>query len=313
MNLNDIDYLVAVAEHAHVGRAAEALGMTQPALTRAIARLETLAGLALFSRHPKGMVLTDAGQAFLHRARRIRLELDDTLAELHQMRTGELGILRIGYSPSLDSERLMRQVRRMLVERPAARIHLTERLMHYLMQSLDSGEVDAVLAPVPTPVAADIDVLPLAEDELLVVADEEHPLHQQAQLRLEDLAAQGWMLPPPDTRMRLELDRLVREAGLPPLQVRLEAAATALASLRLLRGTGLLGLSSRWSLDALAGIGLRPLPVALPPLRRKVAWMTRRHAHRSPLLERMEQLLRDEFGAGERPRSPDAPIEVLRR
>ena len=48
MNLNDIDYLLAVAEQRHVGRAAEALGLTQPALTRAIARLEALAGMPLF-------------------------------------------------------------------------------------------------------------------------------------------------------------------------------------------------------------------------------------------------------------------------
>ncbi|KAI1698544.1 bacterial regulatory helix-turn-helix protein, lysR family domain-containing protein [Ditylenchus destructor] len=88
MNLNDIDYLVAVAEHRHVGRAAEALGLTQSALTRALARLEALAGLPLFERHPKGVMPTEAGLAFLRRARRIQLEYDDTLSELHQMKTG---------------------------------------------------------------------------------------------------------------------------------------------------------------------------------------------------------------------------------
>ena len=98
MNLNDIDYLVAVAEHRHVGRAAETLGLTQSALTRALARLESLAGLPLFERHPKGVIPTEAGLAFLRRARRIQLEYDDTLSELHQMKTGELGILR-GHAP----------------------------------------------------------------------------------------------------------------------------------------------------------------------------------------------------------------------
>ncbi|WP_141104185.1 helix-turn-helix domain-containing protein, partial [Noviherbaspirillum denitrificans] len=52
MNLNDIDYLATVAEHRHVGRAADALGLTQPALTRAIARMEALVGMPLFERHP---------------------------------------------------------------------------------------------------------------------------------------------------------------------------------------------------------------------------------------------------------------------
>ena len=143
MNLNDIDYLVAVAEHRHVGRAAETLGLTQSALTRALARLESLAGLPLFERHPKGVIPTEAGLAFLRRARRIQLEYDDTLSELHQMKTGELGILRIGYSPSTDVERLMGVVRRLLLERPAARLHLSERLMHYLLADLDACRAGA--------------------------------------------------------------------------------------------------------------------------------------------------------------------------
>ncbi|WP_067065988.1 LysR family transcriptional regulator [Roseateles chitosanitabidus] len=296
MNLNDIDYLVAVAEHRHVGRAAEALGLTQSALTRALARLEALAGLPLFERHPKGVMPTEAGLAFLRRARRIQLEYDDTLSELHQMKTGELGILRIGYSPSVDVERLMQVVRRLLMERPAARIHLSERLMHYLMADLDAGEVDAVVAPLPHPMPDPLEALRLSDDELQVMADTAHPLRRRKSLDIAAIAAEPWLLPPPDTRLRRELERLVQQSGLPPLTVRIEAAATNLNTMRLLCGTPLLTLSSSWSLPPLAAIGLKPLPIALPALRRKIGWITRRHGHRSPLLERMQQLLVEEFG-----------------
>nr|WP_297526006.1 LysR family transcriptional regulator [uncultured Roseateles sp.] len=296
MNLNDIDYLVAVAEHRHVGRAAETLGLTQSALTRALARLESLAGLPLFERHPKGVIPTEAGLAFLRRARRIQLEYDDTLSELHQMKTGELGILRIGYSPSTDVERLMGVVRRLLLERPAARLHLSERLMHYLLADLDAGEVDAVVAPLPQPMPAQLEAWPLCDDELRVMADAGHPLHKRDSLDVADIATQPWLLPPPDTRLRRELERVVQESGLPPLRVRVEGAATTLNAMRLLCGTPLLTLSSSWSVESLASIGLKPLPIALPALRRKIAWMTRRHGYRSPLLERMQTLLAEEFG-----------------
>ena len=297
MNLNDIEYLATVAAHQHVGRAAEALGLTQPALTRAIARLEALAGMPLFERHPKGVVLTPAGEAFLRRAERIRMEYDDALSEMHQMKTGELGILRVGLTPTLDTERLMGVVRRLLVERPAARIHLTERLMHYLVQMLLDGELDAVVVPTPQPLPPELEATPLYDDVLHVVADAGHPLQQRRSLQLADLVDQPWLLPPPDTRMRRELERVVQQAGLPALNVRVEAAATGLNTLRLVTGTPMLTLGSQWSMEAMAGIGLRPLPIALPALRRRIGLLTRRHAHVSPLAHRLRELLVGEFGA----------------
>lgn len=298
MNLNDIDYLAAVAHHRHVGRAAEALGLTQPALTRAIARLEALAGMPLFERHPKGVVPTPAGEAFLRRAERIRMEYDDALTEMHELKTGQLGILRVGITPTLDTARLMGVVRRMLVERPAARIHLTERLMHYLVQMLSDGELDAVVVPVPRPLPAGLQVVPLYDDVLHVVADAAHPLQRRRTLHWRDLADQPWLLPPPDTRLRASLDQLVRDAGLPALNVRVEVATTGLNTMRLLCGTPLLALGSQWSTEALAGIGLRPLALALPALQRRVGLLTRERAHVSPLAHRLRELLVAEFGRG---------------
>ncbi|KAI1698545.1 lysR substrate binding domain-containing protein [Ditylenchus destructor] len=173
------------------------------------------------------------------------------------------------------------------MERPVARIHLSERLMHYLLADLDAGEVDAVVAPLPQPMPAQLEALRLCDDELQVMADAAHPLRKRKALGVADIAAQPWLLPPADTRLRRELERLVQVSGLPPLTVRIEAAATNLNTMRLLCGTPLLTLSSSWSLEPLASIGLKPLPIALPALKRRIGWITRRHGHRSPLLERM--------------------------
>jgi len=75
-----------------------------------------------------------------------------------------------------------------------------------------------------------------------------------------------------------------------------EATATNPNTMRMLVGSNMLSLSSSWALDALARIGLCPLPITLPEMRPQIAWMTRYLGHRSPLLERMEQLLMQEFG-----------------
>ncbi|NEX62987.1 LysR family transcriptional regulator [Noviherbaspirillum galbum] len=299
MNLNDIDYLEAVAEHRSVGRAAEALGLSQPALTKAIARLEALAGMPLFERHPKGVMLTAAGEAFLLRAHRIRIEFDDAMREMHQMKTGELGLLRVGFSPSLDNDKVMSVIRRLLVERPAARLYLVEKLMQYLLEMLVEGDLDLVIAPSPRPAVADLEVIDLYDDNLYVIADLEHPLHRRTTLDLDDLGAQPWLLPARDTRLRTEMEALFQKAGLPALNVRVETTATTMNSARLICGTSMLGLGSAWSLEPLRRLGLGPLPVNLPALQRKIALLMRKHAYQSPLALRLSQLLTEELTPAE--------------
>ncbi|CAG4889386.1 HTH-type transcriptional regulator TdfR [Paraburkholderia saeva] len=101
METRDLDYLLAVDEHGGIGKAAEALGMSQPALTKAIQRVEAQTGLALFQRTAHGVAPTQAGSLFLARARRIALEYEDALKEMRALRSGEQGVLSLGYSPTV--------------------------------------------------------------------------------------------------------------------------------------------------------------------------------------------------------------------
>ena len=82
METRDLDYLLEVHRCGSIGKAAEALGMSQPALTKAIKRIEGEVGLAVFHRSPNGVALTPGGTVFVERARRIALEYDDALKEL---------------------------------------------------------------------------------------------------------------------------------------------------------------------------------------------------------------------------------------
>ncbi|MFT4100718.1 MAG: LysR family transcriptional regulator [Burkholderiaceae bacterium] len=88
-------------EHRHIGRAAEAPGISRPALTRAVARLKAFTGRRLLTRHPKGVMPTEAGETLVRRARRILLEHEDTARKLQQIKTGQLGLIRVGYSASV--------------------------------------------------------------------------------------------------------------------------------------------------------------------------------------------------------------------
>src|SRR2546427_520810 len=105
MNLPDLRqlrYFVAVAERLHFGRAAAALHISQPPLSRAIRALEELLGVALLARTRRRVELTAEGARFLDEARRLATQLETAVAELHGMAAGERGRLRIGFVSLAD-------------------------------------------------------------------------------------------------------------------------------------------------------------------------------------------------------------------
>ena len=106
MNLRDIEYFAVVAEHGNLGRAAEALGLGQSALSKCLRRLEQSAQAKLVRRTPKGVDLTAAGVALLSHVRRLRLALDDVAHEVADVGQGRAGQLRIGTGAGLGEQLL---------------------------------------------------------------------------------------------------------------------------------------------------------------------------------------------------------------
>jgi DNA-binding transcriptional LysR family regulator len=97
--LRDIEYFSVVAEHGHLGRAADALGLSQPALSKSLRRLEQAMQAKLVRRTSKGMALTSVGAALLSRVRQLRLSLEDVTREMADLAQGHAGNLRIGCAP----------------------------------------------------------------------------------------------------------------------------------------------------------------------------------------------------------------------
>ena len=96
MDLRDIEYFAVIAEHGHLGRAAEALGLGQPALSVSLRRLEKSAEAKLVKRTPKGVELTDVGRALLTHVGRLQLAREDLARELSDLAHGQAGHLRVG-------------------------------------------------------------------------------------------------------------------------------------------------------------------------------------------------------------------------
>jgi DNA-binding transcriptional LysR family regulator len=292
MQFADIDYLAAVAEHRNIGRAAEALGLTQSALSRAIARFEVLAGQRLFTRLPKGVEITPAGRALLKRALRIRIEYRDAMRELELMKTGQLGLLRVGYSPSVDEDLIITASRQLILERPAARLKLMQFPLQDLLERLIDGELDLIFGPIPSPLPAEVVTSIHYRDRVRVFADRKHPLFARDRVLLRDVAAEPWLLPPPHVRIRRLLDERVAEAGLPPLNVRVESESVTPTQLRLLCGTRMAAVFSDWWAPFVRRFAVDPLPVADLGINREIASMRRAEGYASPLSKRLEQLVR---------------------
>ena len=291
MNVTDLEYLLVVAERRNVGRAAEALGLSQPALTRAIRRLETLAGQDLFVRHARGVDPTPAGLSLIARARRIHGEYADAVRELQDMKAGKLGRVRLGYSPSVDERLITAACRRLLAERPAARLTLSTAFMKPLLERLADGALDLVVGPASAGGAGKFAAEVIYRDSLACVADREHPLHRQAKVGLADIAEEGWLLPSRELPVRLDLEARLAKAGLPAPKVRIESDHITAAQFRLLRGTRLLALAKGEALRGLQRMGLEPVKVHGLTLVREVAVVRRAAAYASPLSKRLRKLL----------------------
>lgn len=290
VRLEDLNYFVAVAQAGQVARASEMVGQSQPALTKGIQRLEGELGIRLFERSSRGMELTSAGSAFLERILHVRGALHDAIREANDLHLGKLGVVRVGVPSSLVGSLFSDAFAELIRQRPAARVQVTIELNDPLLSALRHGELDLCIATLPRKREADLQQIALFDNEMVVVARDQHPLHSRAALRLSDLAACSWLLPNENVIGRRLVDACFAEAGLAPPVVALETNSSAEGLMAVIRKTDLLTVIGRRTLTQSAR-GLRALEV--PNLRwpRTVGVLRRKGGYQSPLAERLTEIL----------------------
>jgi DNA-binding transcriptional LysR family regulator len=196
MELRHLRYFVAVAEHGHITRAAESLGIQQPPLSQQIKALEDELGVQLLRRKPRGVELTDAGAAFLERARAILGEVDRALASTRRTARGEEGRVVVGFTSSAPFHPFVPRVIRMFREAsPHVSLVLEESGSRDLVQGLRDETIDAAFIRSPVVDVADLIVQPLLTEKMLVALPAGHPLAaDSAPLQLTELATQTFVL-----------------------------------------------------------------------------------------------------------------------
>jgi DNA-binding transcriptional LysR family regulator len=304
VRLDDIDYFLAVALHGQARRAAAELGVSQPAVTKGLQRLEKELGFPLFERSVRGMRLTPVAEQFRQRTQALRSSLGEAIKEAADLHLGAMGLLRVGVSPLYAQHLFVPACLQLHRQRPAARMRVMINLNDALLAALRLGDLDLTINALPGTMPEDLQAVPLMEDALVMVVRERHPLLARRRVRLQDLADAQWLLPGPGVAARRSVEGRFAEAGLPPPRVAVEVSTTAAQLSRLLVHSDLVALLSESQLDGPAGEGLVPLAMADARFQRTVGALTRRDATLPPLAQRFLELLRE--GAGDTARRRDA-------
>lgn len=210
MDLRQLGALVAVADHRSFSAAARALHTVQSNISTHVARLERELGVTLVDR--ASGKLTAEGEIVVSRARRIEVELEALVADVAAVHSEVEGVARIGVIGTTARWLVPPLLEAMAVEYPRVRVVVVDATTTSLLPQLHSGQLDlAVLAlPIRDP---DVEAEPLFEEELIVIAPNDHPLAAKDRVTLPELAAHDLLLEPPGTAFRDDLDAQAKEAG----------------------------------------------------------------------------------------------------
>ena len=191
MEIDQLRYFLGAAERGSFTRAAEALNISQPALSRSIQKLEDELGQPVFERKTRSIVLTEAGTLLQSRAQQILSLIEDTKAEITD--DGESGRIRIGAIPTVAPYFLPQVLKQFSESFPAANLIVQENTTDQLLKSCTQGEIDLAILALPVPVKY-LEVEELFEEELLLVLPLEHSLVKKKAINLADIAALPFVL-----------------------------------------------------------------------------------------------------------------------
>jgi len=291
MNLRDLYYLVALADHRHFGRAAAACFVSQPTLSTQIRKLEEELGVALVERNPRQVMLTPAGRAATERARRIVSEVEQLKETARRDQDQESGTVRLGLFPTLAPYLLPHAVPAIRDRFPELELLLVEEKSDVLMARLREGRLDAAILALPVE-EEQLHSEVLFEEEFVMAVPHSHPLAGRDDLRMEDLGDERLLL--------LEDGHCLREQALEVCHLagaheKGEFRATSLETLRQM-------VAANVGLTLLPALAVKPPVAPSPDIRllkfsgsppsRRIAMVWRRTSALDGFLRRLATVIR---------------------
>lgn len=267
MDTQSLQAFVAVADHGSFSLAAEALYLTQPAVSKRIATLENQLGVRLFDRIARRVSLTEAGQLLLPRAREILVMVDDSRRALANLAGNVGGSLTMATSHHIGLHRLPPLLKAYTQAHPEVRMDMRFLDSEQAYQGVLDGELEiavVTLAPSPDP---QLTVAPVWVDQLRFVCGNDHPLAGQRTLSLSALTGFDAVLPGHLTFTRgIVVETFAREG----LRVNVALSTNYLETLKMMVAIGL-----GWSVlpESLIDDEVTALPIAHHPIERPLGYI----------------------------------------
>lgn len=186
MNLRDLRYLVAVAEHRHFGRAAEACFVSQPTLSTQLKKLEEFLGVTLIERTSRQVLLTPVGEAVVAQAQRVLRETDQLVQIAEQHRDPFGGDFRLGIIPTVAPYLLPKVLPVIRKSFPKLNIKLTEAQTAVITRMLKAGELDGIILALPVE-EEHLSEVQLYEEPFYLAVAKDHPKAGRKTVLVDDL------------------------------------------------------------------------------------------------------------------------------
>lgn len=215
MEWQQLEYFQAVARLEHFTHAARQLALSQPALSRSIARLEDELGVPLFERQGRRVRLTRYGRAFLAHVERALQAIDAGKREVSDMAGPERGVVTLAFLRTLGASMLPEALGAFRERHPDVHFHLTQNYSSALLDLLAEGAVDLCLFAPPEERPGML-WRPVLTEEIYVVVAPGHRLASRESIALAELADEPLILLKPGYGMRRITDALCRQAGFTP-------------------------------------------------------------------------------------------------
>jgi DNA-binding transcriptional LysR family regulator len=293
LKMGELRVFVAVLEHRSFRKAAAALRVTQPAVTKAVAGMEEVLGVKLFDRRADGVEPTVHGIAFAPHATAIFNELRSAALELDVVSSGATGTLRIGTVPMPAVVCLPIAIRNLVRTHPDIFISVVEARELDLAERLRKREIELALfrSALFSP-GDDLQVDVLFEERLCVLAGKDHPLAARKRISWRELLEHPWVLPPADSFFLHHVRRSLDQLGLELPRHVVESISIGFQYGMVLHGSMLsFGLRSQFIFSP-HGNPLVQLPVDIPSITGSVCVATLRSRQMSPLAQRIVEELR---------------------
>jgi DNA-binding transcriptional LysR family regulator len=215
----------------HLGRAAQAMNISQPAATKLLLQLEDALGERLFERSPRGMSPTPNGELLVRYARRVLADFSAVREEMGALRSGLSGALRLGAVPGAVPQLLAPALLDYRSRHPQVALSVAVGTSDVVLGQLARGDVDLALGRLTEGFSErEFDIEPLLEEAMQVVVRAAHPVFERGKAVLADLAGWSWVLQAPGSPQRGRLEAALREAGVHGRLDFIETASTTVTT-----------------------------------------------------------------------------------